>query len=230
MGGSLHLSLFEPGASNMSLDRGEVVASLVFGVLCVGLLGYCEYRDHGEVSQRKVEAAQKRLEIQQKEQLARQRVQFERQQRERAVAAEQARPAAARVESALKRLENADEDAIRSALCYARWLLDDALKDSGDVLKSLRRVEKKSSTRLLKRMQRDSDALRVYVCRDGNYSGCLCRKSRRGCCSSHGGIRRCEPSEKVTLSCPTIATSERILQHLAAMKDFQAPQQNHQDE
>jgi hypothetical protein len=81
------------------------------------------------------------------------------------------------------------------SVCAARKLLNpiaQADRKKPDVVKAYARLHNRE-TEVLTKMRADADEYRTVICRDGSASDCKCKGSRRGCCSSHGGVASCEP-------------------------------------
>lgn len=67
----------------------------------------------------------------------------------------------------------------------------------------VRALRKMREAQELAKAQQESNKNRGLLCADGTSSpSCTCGGPRRGCCSHHGGVKGCEPAEKIeSVSC-----------------------------
>lgn len=138
------------------------------------------------------------------------------QERADRIRTELARPLSKRAREAEKRIENApDITAKAHAICYADHLLKSA--EATPEIKSLRKMRERVAKAIKGQYKADLMARRVLICRDGAFSDCECRGSHRGCCSSHGGVARCEPTPEVELVCDPREVDDLIEFHLEAV-------------
>ena len=200
--------------SLQSADRSWLVFGIASWALVLSSFGLWEaYFGESTTAQRTAQPLSSPLAEPTKRELEREKA---RKLKAGAIQTELNRPSAERIDEALGRLESASAAHQEAAVRYALWLAE-TLSEEADPPAKLKRLKARAAgakKAVVRRKQRESNAWRTLVCRDGSSSGCLCRGSHRGCCSSHGGVARCEAPTKQTLRCRETPDDGVVEEHL----------------
>lgn len=196
---------------------GSALVLALGTILGAGTCGVMWNRSVAEnISRGKQEAAAENQRVRAEQESRNQAIRASEQERTRLIQAELSRPLDERAAEAENRIiAVTDRTGKAQAICYADVLLDGA--QDTPAVKSLRKTRNKVAKEILAEYKADMTSRRVLVCRDGDFSGCRCSGSHRGCCSSHGGVARCEPVPKVEIVCEPQGIADLLDTHLAAI-------------